>query len=179
MEGIAAASTVVQLIDFSGKILAAGYGFLSKVVRAPAEIRMLLNEIANINTLLDRMQTFATTAADPGAHTALQALSLRGTFDDCEQSLKAAQKCLDACKQSDGEQVKNFGRALRWPLTEREMKDTMQKLRVLQDQLTAALTVDSAYEQRILRDLSRSNTNISLALPSDASRPPRMQSMKA
>ncbi len=145
MEGIAAASSVAQLIDLSGKILAAGYGFLAKVARAPAEVRMLLNEVANINTWLDRMESLTTNAAEPNAKTALQSLSLRGTFDICDELLKTARKRLDDCRQSDVHQVKNFGRALKWPLMKREMKDKMQKLRVLQHQLTAALTVDSAY----------------------------------
>ena len=161
MEGVAAASSIVQLIEFSGKLLAAGYGFLAKVKRAPTEIRILLNEIANINTLLDRMQGLATDAANSNAKTALQSLSLRGTFDHCDELLKTAQKCLDTCRQGDGHQVKNFGRALKWPLTEREMKDTMQKLRVLQDQLTAALTVDSAYGHGLLRELRSSSTDTS------------------
>ena len=144
MAEIAAASSIVSLVDFSGKILAAGYGFLAKVVRAPTEIRTLLNDVANVNTLLAQMQNLANDTADPRAKTVLKSLIDRGIFQSCETLLKNAEKCLNSCRQIDGRQLKNFGRALKWPMTEREMKDTMRELRVLQDQLTTALTMDSA-----------------------------------
>lgn len=144
MAEVAAASSIVSLVDFSGKILAAGYSFLAKVARAPTEIRMLLNDVANINTLLAQMQSLANDTTHPNAKTVLKSLSDRGIFKSCEILLKTAEKCLGSCRQIDGHQSKNFGRALKWPLTERETRDTMQQLRALQDQLTAALTIDSA-----------------------------------
>lgn len=144
MAEVAAASSIVSMIDFSGKILAAGYGFLAKVARAPAEIRMLLIDIANVNALLDRIQSLANDTSDVAANSALQSLTLLGTFNTCRELLETAEKCLESCLQTDGQQLKNFGRALKWPLMEREIKDTMQRLRVVQEQLTTALTVDSA-----------------------------------
>jgi hypothetical protein len=145
MAEIAAASSIISLIDFSGRLLAVGYGFLVKVARAPVEIRMLLSDVANINLLLDRMQSLAGDQLDQDTKTALQSLATRGTFTACESLLKTAEKCLETCKHADGQQLKNFGRALKWPLTEREMKDTMQQLRAIQEQLSTALAVDSAY----------------------------------
>ena len=144
MAEIAAASSVASLLDFSGKILAAGYGFLAKVARAPAEMRTFLNDVSNVNTVLAQMQSLADNTADLKEETVLKSLSDRGIFKSCETLLKTAEKCLDSCRQTDGDRLKNFGRALKWPLTDREMKDTMQQLRVVQDQLIAALTVDSA-----------------------------------
>lgn len=169
MEGVAAASSIVSLIDFSGKILAAGYGFLAKVARAPAEVRMLLSEVAKIDTLLAQIQSLAIDTANPSTRTALQSLTLLGTFDTCETLLKAAEQCLDSCRQTDHQQFKNFSRALRWPLTEREMKDTMQQLRDLQNQLTAAMTVDSVYDQSASMIIL--STDSLSALRSDASKP--------
>ena len=144
MAEIAAASSVASLIDFSGKVLAAGYGFLAKVARAPAEIRMLLSDVANINVLLDRMQDLAQDSDDPNAKSALRLLTSHGTFKTCETLLRTAENCLESCKQADSQRLKNFGRALKWPLTEREMKDTMRQLRVVQDQINTALSLDSA-----------------------------------
>ena len=143
MAEIAAASSLVALLDFSGKILAAGYGFLAKAARAPAEIRTVLREVANNNALLDQLQGLVNNPADSHAKTPFQSLALLGTFKTCDELLKTAEKCLETCQQRDGHQLKNLGRALKWPLTKREMKDTMQHLRVLQDQLNAAVAVDS------------------------------------
>jgi hypothetical protein len=144
MAEVAAASSIVSLIDFSGRILAAGYGFLAKVARAPAEIRILLSDIANVNALLDRIQSLTNDTSNVAAKSVLRSLALLGTFKTCRELLETAEKCLESCRQTDGQQLKNFGRALKWPLMEREIKDTMQQLRVVQEQLTTALAVDSA-----------------------------------
>jgi hypothetical protein len=145
MAELAAAATIFNLVDFSGKVLAAGYGFLAKVSRAPAELRMLLSDVANINALLGRIQSLTQDPNGTNTNTTLNLLTSNGTFKTCETLLRTAEKCLESCWQTEGHQLKNFGRALKWTLMEREMKDTMQQLRVVQDQLTTALTVDSAY----------------------------------
>jgi hypothetical protein len=144
MAEVAAAATIVQLVDFSGKILAAGYAFLAKVARAPTEIRMLLSDVANINALLGQIQSLPSDAADTNASTALDSLTSLGAFKTCEKLLISAEKCLESCRQIEGHQLKNFGKALKWTVVEREMKGTMQQLRGLQEQLTSAVTVDSA-----------------------------------
>ena len=105
---------------------------------------MLLSEVANINVLLGRMQDLAQGLDGPNAKSALRLLATQGTFETCETLLKTAEKCLESCKQADSQRLKNFGRALKWPLMEREMKDTMRQLRIVQDQITTALKVDSA-----------------------------------
>jgi hypothetical protein len=102
MAEIAAASSIISLIDFSGRLLAVGYGFLAKVARAPEEIRMLLNDVANINLLLDRMQSLASDQLDQKYQTALQSLTARSTFTAWDSLLKTAEKCLEACKPADG-----------------------------------------------------------------------------
>lgn len=144
MAEVAAAATIVQLVDFSGKILATGYAFLAKVARAPTEIRMLLSDVANINALLGQIQNLTSNAADTNASTALDTLTSLGALKTCEELLTSAEKCLESCRQIEGHQLKNFGKALKWTVVERELKGTMQQLRVLQDQLAAALAVDNA-----------------------------------
>ena len=104
---------------------------------------MLLSDVANINVLLDRMQDLAEDSDDPNAKSALRLLTSHGTFKTCEILLRSAENCLGSC-QAGSQRLKNLGRALKWPLTGREIKDTMRQLRVVQDQITTALSVDSA-----------------------------------
>lgn len=144
-EVIGSASAVVALVEFSGKILSLGYGYLSKVARAPAEVRLLLSEVANLNVLLGRLQTFAEDGSDPSASTVLQSLAQLGIFKTCEKLLGSVYTIIDTCQRLDGQDVKNFGKRLIWPFKERETKDTMQRLGCLRDTLTAALAADSAY----------------------------------
>ena len=52
-------ASVVGLVQFSGEILVAGYGFIAKVSRAPTEMRGLLVESAGLNCLLGQLQLMA------------------------------------------------------------------------------------------------------------------------
>lgn len=144
-EIIGSVSAVVSLVEFSGKILSLGYGYLSKVSRAPSEVRLLLSEVANLNVLLGRLQAFAEDAFDPSDSTVLQSLAHLGIFKSCEKLLGSVYTIIDTCQRLDGQDVKNFGKRLIWPFKERETKDTMQQLGRLRDTLTAALAADSAY----------------------------------
>ena len=144
MAEVAPISSVVQLVDFSGKLLALGYGFLAKVSRAPKEIRILLAEIGNIHTLLDQMQSLTAEFPSQNTNKALQSLSDSETFQCCEKLLEVAEKCLKDCNQSTDNKVANLTRKFKWPLNERETKDTMQQLRLLQNQLSTAIAIDTA-----------------------------------
>ncbi|KAA6408778.1 MAG: hypothetical protein FRX48_07121 [Lasallia pustulata] len=154
-EVIGSVSAVVALVEFSGKILSLGYGYLSKVARAPAEVRLLLSEVANLNVLLGRLQTFAEDGFDPSASTVLQSLAQLGIFKTCEKLLGSVYTIIDTCQRLDGQDVKNFGKRLLWPFKERETKDTMQRLGCLRDTLTAALAADSAAALSRLEDAAR------------------------
>jgi hypothetical protein len=99
MAELAAAATIVNLLDFSGKALAAGYGFLAKVRRAPAELRMLLSDVANINALLDRVEYRALpmTPSDTKIKGALRlptSTSIFITFGDCAPSRRQPRRSL-------------------------------------------------------------------------------------
>lgn len=145
-EIIGSVSAVVSLVEFSGRILSLGYGYLSKVSRAPSEVRLLLSEVANLNVLLGRLQALAEDAADRSDSTVLQSLAHLGIFKSCESLLGSVYTIIDTCQRLDGQDMKNFGKKLIWPFKERETKDTMQQLGRLRDTLTAALTADSAYD---------------------------------
>ena len=116
MAEVAAIPSVVQLVDFSVKLLAIGYGFLAKVARSPREIRMLLAEIGNIHTLLDQMQSLTTESHSQNTSKTLQSLSDSGTFQCCERLLEVAEKCFKDCNESTDNKVAKPARKIRWPL---------------------------------------------------------------
>jgi hypothetical protein len=58
-EIVGVVASVAQLVHLSGTLLANGYGFLSKVARAPSEIRSLLTETAAINSILGQLQAIS------------------------------------------------------------------------------------------------------------------------
>ena len=73
-------ASVIQLVQFSADILAAGYGFLAKASRAPAELRQLLAESAGLNYILAQLQFLGEFSNSP--NDALQSLQQLGVFKD-------------------------------------------------------------------------------------------------
>jgi hypothetical protein len=144
MEAAGSAATILQLISFTGEVLVAGYGYLSKVQKAPAEIRSLLKETASINALLDQLQTLVTEDATPHTLNALETLIFHGVFGDCKSLMKAILRSIKACEQISGQGARNFGKRMLWPFKEKETKNTLQQLGRLREALSAAVAVDSA-----------------------------------
>jgi hypothetical protein len=141
-EAVAAAATIVQLIDFSGQILSSGYGFLGKVSRAPSEIRELLTEVAGINSVLGHLE--ALTDSPSLQHDALASLQQLGVFSTCYEQLLIIDQIVDACRQVEGKDIQNFGRRLVWPFKEQKAKDALNKLTRLRELLSAAVDANSA-----------------------------------
>jgi len=148
---------LLRLISFTGQVLVAGYSFIAKVQRAPAEIRALMQETASLNILLDQLQSLVIDNDDVNSVNekdepiiyktggyALHTLETLGVFENCERLMRVVQQSVKACEQIQGQQVKNLGRKLIWPFKEKETKDTMQQLGRLRETLSAAVVVDSA-----------------------------------
>ncbi|MCJ1456462.1 hypothetical protein MMC28_006823 [Mycoblastus sanguinarius] len=161
-ELIGTISAVASLVDLSGKVLSVGYGYLSKVARAPTEMRTLLSEVASLNAILDQLQSLTLEDCEkPSAKTAMQTLSQLQCFDTCESLLKSVGNSIKACEQVNGHDLKNLGRKLLWPFKERETKEVMQQLNRLRDTFSAALAVDSAAAlKRIVDTGDRIDTNV-------------------
>ncbi|EKD17225.1 uncharacterized protein L3040_008869 [Drepanopeziza brunnea f. sp. 'multigermtubi'] len=145
-EIIGLTASVVQLVQFSGDILVAGYGFLSKVARAPAEMRDLLSESAGLNCVLGHLQTLVESPASPTD--ALHSLEKLGTFKECHALLVGIKRSLDACEQVHGKDLRNFGRKLVWPFKERETRDALQRLGRIRGLISSAIDNDSALALR-------------------------------
>jgi hypothetical protein len=144
MDAAGSAATILQLVSFTGEVLVAGYGFLSKVQKAPAEIRFLLKETANLNALLDQLHTLVAEDASPHVIRAMETLAFLDVFGDCKILMKIVLKSIKACEQISGQGARNFGRRLLWPFKEKEANETLQQLIRLRETLSAAVAVDSA-----------------------------------
>jgi hypothetical protein len=144
MEVAGSAATILQLVSFTGEILVAGYGYLSRVQKAPPEIRSLLKEAANLNALLDQLQALVTEDPSPHVISAIETLTYLDVFGNCRSLMKVVLKSIKECEQISGQGARNFGRRLLWPFKEKETKETMQQLGRLREALSAAVVVDSA-----------------------------------
>jgi hypothetical protein len=155
MEAIGSAATIVQLVSFTGEVLVLGYGYLSRLKKAPSEIRALLRETAALNALLDQLQELASPPWESDSiGGALVTLEKLGTFDDCEKLMKIVGRNIKACELIEGERLRNAGKKLIWPFKDKETKDLMVQLGRLREALSAAVVVDTAKSLRELEVLA-------------------------
>ena len=142
MTALAAASSITSLVQFSGTVLSEGYGYIAKVARAPKELRLLLNETATLNTLLDQLQLLVENDSKV-AKTAVFNLEETGAIAESRCLLQTVNQSIAACQPTKGHSAKNFGKRLLWPFKEKETKELMQRFHVVRDNFTSALSIDA------------------------------------
>ena len=140
-EILGAIASITQLLQMSANILTTGYGFLSKVIHAPEEIRQLLSETAAVNSLLGQLQELTDSSSGKKSSALLQQL---GVLKDCQDILRKVKAALDTCKMVQGQDRSNLRHRLIWPFKERETKQAIEQLARLRAILLSAVTVDSA-----------------------------------
>ena len=140
---LATAASITTLLQISGKILSNGYEYLSRAVRGPKELRLLLIETAALNSLLDEVQSLLETG-DDSLRSAVFSLDRLGTLTESKELLSTVQVAITKCRLEDGHCSKNLGRRLLWPFKEKETKELLQQFHRLRATFGSALSIDTA-----------------------------------
>jgi hypothetical protein len=112
MEALGSAATLVQIISFTGEVLVIGYGYLSKVSKAPTQIRALLRETAALSDLLAQIQELVDNERDIYASGVLNTLDRLGVLSDCNELIGLVQKIVKRCGQVVGKDVQKTAKNL-------------------------------------------------------------------
>jgi NACHT domain len=143
MAEIAGLASVITLIEFSGKILSLGYGYLEKVVKAPYEFRMLLIEVGNISAVLDRLHSHLVDV-EQAASLVLQKLRIANILPQCAELLEEIKKSLQNCEFMGRNGVNRLFSRLLWPIAETTVKGMIDRLGRFQRIMSDAIAVDTA-----------------------------------
>jgi hypothetical protein len=138
-----------------GRSACHGYGYLSKVSKAPTQIRALLRETAALNDLLAQIQDLVDNERDLEAASVLNTLDRLGVLNDCNELIGLVQKIVKRCGQVVGKDVQKPAKNLLWPFKENETKDLMAQLSRLREILSAAIAVDSAKALKRLEEVGK------------------------
>lgn len=95
--------------------------------------------------LLAQIALAGETTPKSSSEDALQDLARLGVFQECQATLKSIEKAHFTSKQTNGKNMKTFGRRLTWPFKERETKDTLQRLHHLRCLLTNKIELISVH----------------------------------
>ena len=113
MEAVGLAASLASLLEISGKIVTAGYGYISKVAHAPSRMRMVLSEVSSVDLALGRLEEYSAHQSGSGSPSLLYTLSRNGVFKDCTEVLKKIDGVVQTCMaeseaQSSKREVKAF-----------------------------------------------------------------------
>ena len=160
MEAVGSATSLVSLLEISGKLITAGYGYLSKVAHAPSRMRMVLNEVSSVNLVLGRLEEYSTQQSD--STSILDTLFRSRVFEDCKDVLKKIDGTVQTCMaeseaHSSKREVKVFMKRIIWPLKEKETEEILGHLDRIRSILSDAIAQDSA---ACLRRLERTTQQL-------------------
>ena len=149
VEAVGLAASLASLIEISGTLVAAGYGYISKVAHAPSRMRMVLSEVSSVNLVLGRLDEHVATTSASTSTSVLHVLSRNGVFEDCSNILRKLDGTIRICMaeseaQSSKSEAKAFIKRAIWPMKEKETEETLKHLDRLRSVLSDAVVQDSA-----------------------------------
>ncbi|CAF9915083.1 MAG: hypothetical protein ALECFALPRED_009973 [Alectoria fallacina] len=159
-EAVGLAASLASLIEISGRVVAAGYGYISKVANAPSRMRMVLSEVSSVNLVLGRLEENLTTVSTPTSTSVLDALSRIGVFEDCSNILRQIDSTVQIC-MAEGEahsskhDVKAVLRRAIWPMKEKETEEVLKHLDRLRSVLSDAIVQDSTASLYRLEEMTQ------------------------
>ena len=153
MDGLSGAASVIAVVDISAKVASLCFQYSVAVKDAKRDIGRLQKKVTDIKNVLEklrqlldeqdesRLSTTRTLAQAKQSPTA----SLPGSLQRCLQELTELEATLQAKLEPSGRRkaMRRFGfRALKWPLTSKEVEKTVQSLEKYGHTFSLALQVD-------------------------------------
>lgn len=160
MEIIAAASSIITVIQITGTVLSICYDYQSATRSYPKSVVKVTHELQSLRNVLERLADIAT-SQDDSASIELPTLdSLNrpsGPLETCKLELKQLELKL---APAEG-RLKQVGRALTWPLKEKDVQKTLGTLARQRGLFQLALTADlTTMTLAIKRVASRNEGNL-------------------
>lgn len=134
MAEVAAAATVLQLIQFSGAVLSGCYDYVSKAQSANREVKKIINDVSGLEGILKRLHVLVSDESS-NRHALLKSLARpNGPFDACLRALEDLRNRL--AKLTNASSAR---RKLLWPLEEVRILELLRRLSEQKQTLILAL----------------------------------------
>ncbi|KAF1965830.1 hypothetical protein BU23DRAFT_626770 [Bimuria novae-zelandiae CBS 107.79] len=142
VDGLSGAASVIAVIDISAKVASLCFQYSVAVKHAKGDIERLQQKVNNINNVLEKLQQLL------HKQDRSQLSTIRTLLDPlqrCSRELEELEATLKAkLELSRGRKaMQRFGiRALKWPLTSKEVEKTVRNLQEYENTFSLALQVD-------------------------------------
>ncbi|KAF1959379.1 hypothetical protein CC80DRAFT_524019 [Byssothecium circinans] len=152
MDGLSGAASVIAVVDISAKVASLCLQYSVEVKHAKGDIERLHRKVNDTKIILKKLQQLLDKQGKsqlPTTNTLLDPLQT------CSQELKELEATLQAKLEPSGRRkaMQRFGlRALKWPLTSKEVEKTVQNLKKYGHTFSLALQVDQTV---LMADISQ------------------------
>lgn len=142
MDPLSGAASVIAVIDISAKVASLCFQYSVEVKHAKGDIERLHQKVNDIYNVLEKLRQLL------GKQHKSQLSTIRSLLDPlqrCSQELERLKATLQAkLKPSQSRKaMQRFGiRALKWPLTSKEVENTVRNLETYGNTFSLALQVD-------------------------------------
>jgi hypothetical protein len=138
MDGLSIAASVIAVVDVSVKVTALCSQYITDVKGAKNEIECIQNKVGDIIGIMKKIEELL-----DGPQKA-QLSTTHGLFESLDQCLQQLQQLKE---QLEPRKIRKFMRwigfrALRWPFTSKQVKDTLSSLEAYKDSFILAIQVD-------------------------------------
>lgn len=142
MDGLSGAASVIAVVDISAKVASLCLQYSVEVKHAKSDIERLYQKVNDTKNVLEKLQQLL----DKQGKSQLRTTNtLLDPLQRCLQELKKLEATLQAKLEPNGRRkaMQRIGlRALKWPLTSREVEKTVQNLEKYGQTFSLALQVD-------------------------------------
>jgi hypothetical protein len=140
MDPLSGVASVIAVIQIAGEVIDLCYQYRSGIKDAPKTIIRLMSEVRGIRTVLEGLDTVLDEEESSG--TTRLALLVKVTKDEgllsqCYQELEKVKKVLGPKLG-----LRAIGQVMKWPLTEKDVDKTLQRLHRLNNLFGLALAGD-------------------------------------
>lgn len=160
MEVIGAASSIITVIQITGILVSLCYDYQRGTRQYPKDVVKITHELQSLRNVLERLADIANSQDDSASMSLLTLDSLNrqgGPLEVCKVELQQLELKL---APAEG-RLKQIGRALTWPLKEKDVQKTLGTLARQRGLLQLALTADQTTMTLAIRHVtSRTEANV-------------------
>jgi hypothetical protein len=144
MDGLSSIASVIAVVQISGQLFDICRAYFMAVKEARKDIQRLQNEVSSLQDVLINVSDLADVPG-PGALSILTILNQPdGLLQQCQKELMELTRRLDS--EYNKNPMRKFGlRALKWPLSSKDIDTALETIRRHKATFNLALTADFTY----------------------------------
>jgi hypothetical protein len=117
----------ITVCQIAGNVIQLGIAYIQSASEFPVEVKLLVSELALLSGVLNSLCSHLQ-GEKYGSNVHISSGYLEGSIQECKGQLEELYKSLVSHQSNTGSKLKNFGRALKWPMKAQETMDWISRM---------------------------------------------------